>query len=156
MDELELLAKKKAWQLLERMRVKAVLPNVPVVIACVSRAAEAVGLDQHAHYQVELAVDEACANVVDHAYLGSEPGDMEISCYSYDGAFFIIQVRDWGEGFDPAQVEEPKVDAPLEERSLGGLGLFLVRAVMDWVQFSFDPAAGNKLLMIKRLEIADQ
>jgi serine/threonine-protein kinase RsbW len=47
------------------------------------------------------------------------------------------------------------VDAPLEERSLGGLGLFLVQAVMDWVRFSFDPDHGNELLMVKRLDVAD-
>jgi anti-sigma regulatory factor (Ser/Thr protein kinase) len=155
MDEQGLLRKQKAWQLLERMRAKAVLPNVPLVTACVTRAAEALGLDEHALYQVQLAVDEACANVVDHAYVGSEPGEMEVSCYRYGEAFLIIRVRDWGQGFDLAQVDLPEVDAPLEERSLGGLGLFLVQAVMDWVRFSSDADAGNELLMIKRLDVAD-
>jgi len=155
MDEQELLRNQEAWHLVERMRVKAALPNVPLVTACVSRAAEVLGLDEHALYQVQLAVDEACANVVDHAYVGPEPGEMEVSCYRYDKEFFIIRVRDWGQGFDPAQVARPQVDAPLEDRSLGGLGLFLVQAVMDWVRFSFDPHAGNELLMVKRLDVAD-
>jgi serine/threonine-protein kinase RsbW len=155
MDEQELLSKEPAWHLVEQMKVKAVLPNVPQVTACVTRAAEVLGLDNHDLYQIQLAVDEACANVVDHAYLGPEPGDMEISCYRYDQAFFIVRVRDWGQGFDPAEVSQPQVDAPLEERSLGGLGLFLVQAVMDWVRFSFDPDHGNELLMVKRLDVAD-
>lgn len=155
MDEQELLRNQEAWHLVERMRVEAVLPNVPLVTACVSRAAEALELDEHALYQVQLAVDEACANVVDHAYVGPEPGEMEVSCYRYDKEYLIIRVRDWGQGFDPAQVAQPRVDAPLEERSLGGLGLFLVQAVMDWVGFSFDPHTGNELLMVKRLDVAD-
>jgi anti-sigma regulatory factor (Ser/Thr protein kinase) len=155
MDEQGLLSKERAWQLVEQMKVKAVLPNVPLVTACVSRAAEVLGLDDHTVYQVQLAVDEACANVVDHAYIGPEPGEMEISCYRCDSEFFIIRVRDWGQGFDPAKVAQPQVDAPLEERSLGGLGLFLVQAVMDWVRFSFDPDRGNELLMVKRVDVAD-
>lgn len=155
MDEQELLSKEQAWHLVEQMKVKAVLPNVPLVTACVTRAAEVLGLGDHDLYQIQLAVDEACANVVDHAYLGPEPGEMEVSCYRYDREFFIVRVRDWGQGFDPAKVDQPQVDAPLEERSLGGLGLFLVQAVMDWVQFSFDPDRGNELLMVKRLGVAD-
>jgi anti-sigma regulatory factor (Ser/Thr protein kinase) len=155
MDEAELLTKQQLWHLMERMRVEAILSNVPLVTACVTRAAEALGLDDHALYQVQLAVDEACANVVDHAYVGSQPGEMEVSCYRYDHDFLIIRVRDWGQGFDPSEVDLPQVDAPLEERSLGGLGLFLVKAVMDWVQFRFDPDDGNELLMVKRLDVAD-
>jgi anti-sigma regulatory factor (Ser/Thr protein kinase) len=60
-------------------------------------------------------------------------------------------VRDWGRGFDPDSVVIPDVDAPLEERTLGGLGLFIVRQVMDYVQFTVDPETGNELKMAKRL-----
>ncbi|NIV40009.1 MAG: anti-anti-sigma factor, partial [Anaerolineae bacterium] len=65
-----------------------------------------------------------------------------------------IQVRDWGPGFDLDGVEDPDLEAPLEERSLGGLGLFLVRQVMDEVQFTSDSERGNELVMSKRLHIA--
>jgi anti-sigma regulatory factor (Ser/Thr protein kinase) len=51
-------------------------------------------------------------------------------------------------------VADPELDAPLEERTLGGLGLFLVRQVMDNVQFRSDPEQGNELVMSKRLHIA--
>ena len=137
------------------LRMPALLENVPLAIECVSRSAKEAGFDERSLNQIQVAVDEACANVVDHAYLGPEPGEMEVSCYRYDREFFIVRVRDWGQGFDPAKVDQPQVDAPLEERSLGGLGLFLVQAVMDWVQFSFDPDRGNELLMVKRLGVAD-
>jgi serine/threonine-protein kinase RsbW len=84
---------------------------------------------------------------------------MEISCYldssSEAGRALVIRVRDWGTGFDPGAVEKPDVDAPLEDRGLGGLGLFLVKQVMDRVTFHFDPERGNELLMFKRLEIAE-
>jgi anti-sigma regulatory factor (Ser/Thr protein kinase) len=133
-----------------KLRLRAVLENVPVATECVAVIARAAGLEDHFLYQVQLAVDEACANVVEHAYRDLEPGDMELVCSLDDGTFTIC-VRDWGRGFDPNGVAVPDVGAPLEERSLGGLGLFLVRRMMDSVQFHFDAERGNELVMVKRL-----
>jgi anti-sigma regulatory factor (Ser/Thr protein kinase) len=106
-------------------------------------------------YDIQLAVDEACANVVYHAYRGMEPGDMEVSC-CLDGPELVIRVRDWGRSFDPASVPEPDLDAPLEERALGGLGLFLLKQVMDQIQYTFDPEEGNELKMVKRLQVVGE
>jgi serine/threonine-protein kinase RsbW len=141
-------------RILDRLKVKAVLENVPAVTRCVARAARSVGFDEHALYQIELAVDEACANVVDHAYPEGPPGDMEIVCCFGEGALSIL-VRDWGQGFDPGAVESPDIEAPLADRSLGGLGLFLVRQVMDHVEFCFCSGQGNELTMVKRLEAGE-
>jgi anti-sigma regulatory factor (Ser/Thr protein kinase) len=139
---------------LVELRVRAVMDNVPVVTRRVSEVASALGFEGQALYEIELAVDEACANVVEHAYLGEEQGEMAVSCY-LQGQMFAIRVCDWGTGFDPNAVETPDVEAPLEERGLGGLGLFIVQRVMDEVTFSFDPGCGSKLLMSKRLPIAE-
>ncbi len=136
------------------LRMKAVLENVPRVIECVTEWAEKAGFDERALYEIQLAVDEACANVVDHAYQGADLGDIEVSC-RLDDQLLTIQVRDWGAGFDMDGVEDPDLEAPLEERSLGGLGLFLVRQVMDEVQFTSDSERGNELVMSKRLHIAE-
>jgi serine/threonine-protein kinase RsbW len=135
---------------LAKLRLRAVLDNVPVATECVAAIARAAGLEDHLLYQIQLAVDEACANIVEHAYRGLEAGDMELVCSLGEGAF-TIRVRDWGRGFDPNSVAVPDVQAPLEERSLGGLGLFLVRQMMDSIQFHFDPERGNELVMVKRL-----
>jgi len=135
---------------LARLRLRAVLENVPVATECVAAIARAAGLEDPLLYQIQLAVDEACANVVEHAYRDMEAGDMELLCSMGDGTF-TIRVRDWGRGFDPEAVEVPDVEAPLEERNLGGLGLFLVRQVMDSVQFNFDAERGNELVLVKRL-----
>ena len=136
------------------MRMKAVLENVPLAIECVTEWAQKAGFDERALYEIQLAVDEACANVVDHAYQGADPGDIEVSC-CLDDQILTVQVRDWGTGFDLTSVADPDLDAPLEERILGGLGLFLVRQVMDDVQFKSDPELGNELMMSKRLNIAE-
>lgn len=135
-----------------KLKVKAVVNNVPVAMDFVIRLARAVGFGEQLLGQIELAVDEACSNVVDHAYAHIEPGDMEISCH-FDGHEFVIGVRDWGKGFDLEKVAEPDVTAPLAERTLGGLGLFLIKQMMDRVQYSSDPVQGNKLEMMKMLEV---
>jgi serine/threonine-protein kinase RsbW len=130
-------------------RLKATLENVPRAMACVREAAEAAGFDESALYEIELAIDEACANVVRHAYGDGVSGDMEVSCY-LEGSDFVVQVRDWGMAFNPDEIPDPDVNAPLEERTLGGLGLFLIKQFMDSVQFSFDPERGNTLTMVKK------
>lgn len=139
---------------LAHCRVEAVMENVPVITECLAEVAKELGFGEQALYQIELAVDEACANVVEHAYSEGTQGEMEVSCYVED-QMFVVRVRDWGTGFDPNGVEKPDVDAPLEDRSLGGLGIFLVQQVMDKVRFSFDPRQGSELLMFKRLEVAE-
>lgn len=132
------------------LRTEAVLENVPLAIDFVTQQARAAGFDERALYQIQVAVDEACANIVDHAYAGMESGDMEVSCCLND-ATFVIRVRDWGTSFDPDAIADPDRDAPLEERALGGLGLFLIRQFMEGVQYTFDPKLGNELVMTKRI-----
>lgn len=95
----------------------------------------------------QLAVDEACTNVVEHAYEG-RGGEIEVTMEA-EGDRVCATVRDWGAAFDPDAVPIPDVNAPLEKRALGGLGLFLIRQLMDHVEFEFDPVDGNTLTMIK-------
>ena len=135
------------------LRMKALLKNVPRALECVTEWAQKAGFGEQGVYEIQLAVDEACANVVDHAYQGSDTGEIEVSCL-LDGQALTIRVRDWGKGFDLASVADPDLTAPLEKRSLGGLGLFLVKQMMDHVEFTSDPDQGNELIMRKRLEIA--
>ena len=133
----------------KRLRLGAILENVTTAMDFVVEAARAGGFGDQALYQIRLAVDEACANVVEHAYRGTDRGEMEISCWLEDHDF-VIHIRDWGEGFDPHSVPSPDLAVPLEERGLGGLGL--IRHMMDKVQYHSDPILGNEMVMTKRLE----
>jgi serine/threonine-protein kinase RsbW len=60
-------------------------------------------------------------------------------------------MRDHGKPFDPASVPEPNVKADLSERKIGGLGMYLMRKLMDEVSYESSPETGNILTMIKRL-----
>lgn len=134
--------------------MKAILENVPEAIDFVAQQAVEAGVDIRTLHQIQVAVDEACANVVGHAYTGMEPGDMEISCY-VDEETLVVRVRDWGQSFDPDGITFPDVSAPLEQRDLGGLGMFLIHQFMDEVEYTFDPELGNELIMRKRLQSAE-
>lgn len=84
-----------------------------------------------------------------HAYSG-KGGVISISCELQDNDF-IITIRDNGRHFDPASVPPPDLQAALEERRVGGLGVHLMRKLMDDVSYAFDSEKGNKLLMRKTL-----
>ena len=117
----------------------------------VIRAAKSAGLGPDAVFSVEMAVDEACANIIEHAYGGEGKGDIECTC-QVDDAELTVTLRDNGSPFDPSRVPEPDVNAPLEERDEGGLGLYLMRKVMDEVHFEFSRDSGNTLILVKRKE----
>ncbi len=115
----------------------------------VAKAAEAAGLDSPAVQAVELAVDEACTNIIDHAYGGEGRGDIEVT-YRTNGNGLTVILRDHGEPFDLDLVPQPDLQAPLTDRNGGGLGLHFIRELMDEVRFEFTQDSGNVLTMIKR------
>jgi len=99
-------------------------------------------------YNIQLAADEAASNIIEHAYEGVNNGVLEISCGMRDGAITIIMV-DHGESFDPSAIPLPDLKADLSERKIGGLGIFLMRKLMDEVHYEVQNS-GNVLTMIKR------
>ena len=117
----------------------------------VTRAAEAADLDACATYEVQMAVDEACSNIIEHAYGGEERGDIECTCRINDDGLTVI-LRDYGRPFDPTRVPEPDLCTTIKECKVGGLGIYFMRQLMDQVHFEFTPGSGNVLTMTKRRE----
>jgi serine/threonine-protein kinase RsbW len=121
-------------------------------IACfVATAADAAGLDERAAYAVQVAVDEACSNIIEHAYGEQGAGDIECE-YEVTDESLVITLRDQGRPFDPTVVADPELDALLEERPLGGLGVYLMRQMMDSVEHYYEAGAGNVLTLTKHRE----
>jgi serine/threonine-protein kinase RsbW len=125
------------------------LGDLAAVREFVARVGADLGLTAELIYDLQLAVDEACANVINHGY-GGQAGRIDVTVEPVKEGVQVV-VRDWGGAFDPHRVPTPDVKAPLEERLLGGLGLFLMRKVMDDVNFAFDAEKGNTLKMVKRI-----
>jgi anti-sigma regulatory factor (Ser/Thr protein kinase) len=103
--------------------------------AALSDWAEAQGIDSGLAMTFELAFDEILANITSYAYDDPQAGHaIEVSC-RWDGATLSAEVVDDGRPFDPLAAGEPDLEAGLEEREVGGLGLFLVRQLMDKVAY---------------------
>ncbi|NWG07859.1 MAG: ATP-binding protein [Chloroflexi bacterium] len=101
-------------------------------------------------YNIQLATDEAASNIIEHAYEGVSDGVLELSCGMKDDTITIILV-DHGEPFDPSSIPMPDLKADLSERKIGGLGIFLMRKLMDEVRYDSHPEKNsNFLTMIKR------
>ncbi len=97
------------------------------------RAAQS-GFDEAAAMQIELAADEVLTNVISYAY-PDEPGDITIQCQMDKDHVFVVRIMDTGVPFNPLQVKEPDLSLSLEERKIGGLGLFLVHKMTDRVSY---------------------
>jgi anti-sigma regulatory factor (Ser/Thr protein kinase) len=125
----------------------AVLKDIPVIVDFVVNWLQQRKLDKYV-FAFETAVDEASTNVVKHAY-GGRGGFFQISC-ALNGPDIIIIIKDHGEKFDPASVPLPEVHSALEDRKAGGLGIYMMKKMMDRVDYSFSEGEGNRLLLVKR------
>ncbi|HUI88098.1 MAG TPA: ATP-binding protein [Anaerolineales bacterium] len=114
----------------------------------VGEQAREAGFDARDIYSIQLATDEAASNVIEHAYGGRSDGRFEVSCAFQTGRL-IITLLDHGKAFDPSQVEDPDLKAPLLDRKIGGLGIYLMRKLMDEVRYE-STQAGNLLTLVKR------
>jgi serine/threonine-protein kinase RsbW len=115
----------------------------------IALAGSDAGFDQDMIFHVQMAVDEACSNVIEHAYQGQDKGDITLSCHC-DGKDWIIAIIDTGRPFDPDSIPAPNLDPCLDDIKTGGLGLYFMHQLMDEVEFSFDEEKGNRLCMVKR------
>jgi anti-sigma regulatory factor (Ser/Thr protein kinase) len=127
------------------------LPNRLSELATLRAAVDAVlrgpGVDEHVLFEVNVALEEIFCNVVEHAYPDGGEHVVDVRLELQRGVFRAV-VSDDGVAFDPLAAPEPDVNAPLEERRIGGLGVFLTRKFMDEV--SYRREAGRNVLTLSR------
>jgi serine/threonine-protein kinase RsbW len=133
------------------LSVTSEMENLTDVNDFITSVAKKLGLDADQTFALQMAVDEGCANVIEHAYDGQEGKTIQIACQTVDDDV-VVTIRDQGRAFDPEAVPRPDTTAPLEKRENGALGLYLMEKLMDSVEFEFDPDKGNTLTMRKRCE----
>jgi serine/threonine-protein kinase RsbW len=138
------------------------IPNDSVHLAEV----RSVVLDLASHTSIEaqlaqllaLAVDEAVANVMEHAFEGLPPIDLDKSKIEIflesDGKSFKVRIRNQGKHFKPQMNLDLDIRQHVKLGKKGGLGLFLIRKIMDEVQYSFLAGSHNELVMVKYIDKA--
>jgi serine/threonine-protein kinase RsbW len=127
---------------------KAVLSDLPRIVEFVVNWLESQGLGKYS-FPLETAVDEASTNVLKYAYNG-QAGFFQVSC-QLQGHEIIVTIRDRGVQFDPNSIPLPDIDADLENRKIGGLGIYMMKKMMDSVRYDFDLKEGNRLEMRKTI-----
>jgi len=98
---------------------------------------------------IHLVLDEVVANIINHGYDDTAEHQIRVTL-ALDGSELGIRVEDDGRAFDPLQAPPPDLNLPLEERPVGGLGIHIVRSVMDAVEYQ---RSGNHNVLIMKKAI---
>jgi serine/threonine-protein kinase RsbW len=124
--------------------------EIKTICQFVMQGAAEAGLDETAVFHIELACDEACTNIIEHAYGGEDNGSITIS-WQVEAGMFVITLKDNGRAFNVDQIPAAPDTDNIENIKIGGLGIHFMRKLMDDVQFSTEPPTGNKLVMKKKM-----
>ena len=109
--------------------------NLSEMLRFVREQGKAAGLDATALHKLELASEEALVNIISYAY-PHKTGSIVVDCQKELGSKFIVTVRDTGEPFNPIDADvDVQTNKPISERKIGGLGIFLIRKVVDEVRY---------------------
>ena len=106
-------------------------------------------VDPQTRYDLKLAVEEACTNVVTHGYAGMNPGSIILSL-AFDPEQVLVTLTDFGHPFEPYEPAAPDVEAALEDGLTHGFGLYLIYQTMDQIDYE-TTEDGNHLTFVKRL-----
>lgn len=116
----------------------------------ISRAAYAFGFNDEDVSKIALAVDEACTNVIKHAYHYNSNKKITITVQGRDGDFEVI-IADTGRKFDPSKIQLPNMKEYLSTYKRGGLGVYLMKSLMDRVEYDIEPGKRNRVRLVKHL-----
>ena len=108
------------------------------------------GIDDETGKTLNLAVEEWVANVINYAYKKGMRGHVEVTADVKDGVLTMV-IKDHGVAFDPTQHVEVDIDADLDDRQIGGLGIHLVRTIMDTMSYERTANGYNVVTLTKRL-----
>lgn len=111
-------------------------------------------IDAQVCYDLKLAVDEACTNIITHGYSGMNPGSI-ILMLECDPQRARVTLTDFGHPFEPYEPPAPDLEAGLLALPLGGFGLFIIYQTMDEVRYE-TAEDGNRLTFVKRLHPAPE
>ncbi len=115
------------------IKLPAKLGNLGRWMEAVSECVRGQGFDQKTIDKIQLALEEALVNICNYAY-PEEPGSAEVSC-KQDNSRFIIEIIDSGIPFDMTSMPAPDLPSSIEKRKIGGLGIFLIKKMVDEVNY---------------------
>ena len=133
---------------MKEMTVEATLKNIPAVTEFVDAELEKLDCSIRVQTQIDIAIDELFSNIARYAYdPKTGPATVRVEVEQAPLAV-VITFIDNGKPYDPLTTKEPDITAALEDRPIGGLGVFLVRKTMDDVSYEYK--GGQNILRIKK------
>lgn len=131
-----------------QITLSAELQSLSAFRELVKTAGADSGLSAEQVYDMQLAVDEICTNIITHGYAGMDPGSIILRAGMEDGAL-VVAITDFGMPFEPTEPPAPDAGAALEDREVGGLGLFFVFMSVDELKYESSPT-GNVTTLVKK------
>jgi len=129
--------------------------NLLVIREFVSEEARAFGFSDEDAANIILAVDEACTNIIKHSYQYATDKEIEVTVLRKNRCF-EIRIFDTGRSFDPTTIRQPDLKEHIGHRKRGGLGVYLMKKLMDRVEYDFHKGKRNEVRLIKNLSNASK
>lgn len=137
----------------KKLKVKSKTENLSIIRDFINSSAADAGLKADVIESIILAVDEACTNIIKHAYKSFPDGELIIKTKSTLDRF-VISITDFGNSFEPEMIPEPDLQKYYRQRRVGGLGMYLMKTLMDDVKYKSIPGKYNEVLLSKNLKVA--
>lgn len=112
----------------------AKLSELPGILAWIAECADRQGFRAERISQIEVAAEEALVNIMHYAYPGGD-GSIEIRCTGTGPSSFVLEFIDTGRPFDVLSVPDPDLAIALEDKEIGGLGVFLMKQLINHVEY---------------------
>ena len=148
-DDLTMLALRYKGSEVQKITLPAVVDSIEKVTEFVNDRLQKSNIPQKIQTQIDVVIDELMSNVTKFAYRDGKNGDISVEM-EVNEEEIAMTFRDSGVPFNPLEQADPDVNAPLEQRKIGGLGLFLVRKTMDKLNYVYENGQ-NVLTVIKKL-----
>lgn len=131
----------------KEIKISNNLNEIAVLAAFIEEIAEELSLSMETTMNINLALEEAVANIIMYAYPSDEEHTILLKVNSTNKQLIFL-LTDKGASFDPTQVEDANITLSLEERPIGGLGIFLIRSIMN--EISYQRLDGENRLIMKK------
>ena len=134
----------------DKLEIKSRTENLAEIREFINSAAEDSGFSKEAIDNIILAVDEACTNIIKHAYKYFPDGKIILTLKT-DKNTFTIDIIDYGKSFEPGLVPNPDLQKYFDEKRVGGLGMYLMKTLMDDVKYISVPGKFNQVSLSKNI-----
>lgn len=134
--------------MMDSLKVKAKMDNLDSLMDFFRNFVQQHSFTDEQLMKLELAFEEIVVNVINYAYPNNDIQDVEVKCCSNDNERLNVTVIDDGMAYNPLEKEDPDIAASIDDRPIGGLGVYLAKQIMDEIRYSREDNQ-NRLVLIK-------